>query len=189
MKQIHVQDDALAVEQCRRIIDWFEAHSGEQQPGRIGAQAVSAKSKASTDIPRWFHLGDLPEQVIEKTLLEGAAAYGRERLHIFRTLSRMSIDNSYVLQRYQPREGYYALHCEVGSPANMMRVLAWMIYLNDVADGGTRFSEQDFDCEARQGRLVMWPGYFTHMHQGIISPTTTKYIATGWFVWDGVRLD
>lgn len=189
MKQIQIKDDALSAAQCDALIDWFESNTGIQQPGRIGSQALNTASKASTDIPRWFHLQDMPEQVIEKALEAGAADYGRNRLHVFRTLSRMIIDNSYVLQRYMPEEGYYALHCEVGSPANMMRVLAWMIYLNDVPDGGTHFSEQEFDCEARQGRLVMWPAYFTHMHRGIVSSTTTKYIATGWFIWDGVRLD
>jgi hypothetical protein len=189
MKQIHIKDNALTPAQCEQLIEWFESNTAGQQPGRIGSQALNTESKASTDIPRWFHMQEMPEQMIENCLREGAADYGRKRLHIFRTLSKMVIDNSYVLQRYLPNEGYYALHCEAGSPANMMRVLAWMIYLNDVPDGGTHFSEQEFDCEARQGRLVIWPAQFTHMHRGIVSKTRTKYIATGWFIWDGVRLD
>lgn len=189
MKQIEIIESALTSRQCREIIDWFEANTGGQQPGRIGSQNLNTQSKVSTDIPRWFHLREMPEQVIEQALLKGAAEYGRNRLHVFRTLSKINIDNSYILQRYKPNEGYYALHCEAGSPANMMRVLAWMIYLNDVPDGGTHFSEQEYDCEAREGRLVMWPAYFTHMHRGIVSETTTKYIATGWFTWEGVRLD
>ncbi len=189
MKHIHIKDGALATEQCDRIIDWFENNADAQQSGRIGSQALNTKSKLSTDIPRWFHLKKMPEQVIEKVLLEGAADYGRKRAHIFRCLSKIVIDNSYVLQRYLPNEGYYALHCETGSPANMMRVLAWMIYLNDVPDGGTHFSEQEYDCEAKAGRLVIWPAYFTHMHRGIVSTTSTKYIVTGWYIWDGVRLD
>ena len=49
--------------------------------------------------------------------------------------------------------------------------------------------DQEFDCEAREGRLVMWPAYFTHMHRGIVSKTSTKYIVTGWIIWDGVRMD
>lgn len=189
MKQIYVKDRALTPVQCNEIIDWFEGNPGEQQPGRIGSQALNTGSKVSTDIPRWFHLREMPETTIEKCLEEGGAEYGRKRPHVFRAIAKLTIDNSYVLQRYRPEEGYYALHCEVGSPANMMRVLAWMIYLNDVPDGGTHFSEQEYDCEARQGRLVMWPAYFTHMHRGIVSKTTTKYIATGWVIWDGVTLD
>ncbi|MGA8262450.1 MAG: 2OG-Fe(II) oxygenase [Arenicellales bacterium] len=189
MKHIRIKDNALTATECKSIIDWFERHTDIQQPGRIGSQTLNTASKASTDIPRWFHLQEEPEKIIEKSLREGGGEYGRERPHIFRTFSKLIVDNSYILQRYKPGEGYYALHCEVGSPANMMRVLAWMIYLNDVPDGGTHFSEQEFDCEARQGRLVMWPAYFTHMHRGIVSEIGTKYIATGWIIWDGVRLD
>jgi hypothetical protein len=189
MKHIQITDNALTPEECRSLIDWFEENTGAQQAGRIGSQALNAKSKASTDIPRWFHLQETPERIIEKSLREGGAEYAGQRPHIFRTFSRLIVDNSYVLQRYKPGEGYYALHCEAGSPANMMRVLAWMMYLNDVPDGGTHFSEQEFDCEAREGRLVMWPAYFTHMHRGIVSKTSTKYIVTGWIIWDGVRMD
>lgn len=189
MKQIHIKDNALTSKECQSIIDWFEEHPEIQQPGRIGSQALNTESKVSTDIPRWFRMKGMPEQVIEKALKEAGAEYGRERPHVFRTFSGLVIDDSYVLQRYEPGEGYYALHCELGSPANMARVLAWMVYFNDVPDGGTHFSEQEFDCEAKEGRLVVWPAYFTHMHRGIVSETTTKYIATGWVVWDGVKLD
>lgn len=189
MRHIQIKDGALSAAECDGIIDWFEKHTDAQQPGRIGSQSLNTKSKVSTDIPRWFHLQEMPERTIERSLRESGAEYGRDRPHIFRTFSKLIVDNSYVLQRYRPNEGYFALHCEVGSPANMMRVLAWMMYLNDVPDGGTHFSEQSFNCEARQGRLVIWPAYFTHMHRGIISKTTTKYIATGWIIWDGVRLD
>jgi len=189
MKQIHIKDNALTAEQCNAIIDWFEEHQQDQQAGRVGSQSLNKKSKVSTDIPRWFHLGEMPEQTIDKALKEVGAEYSQQRNHIFRTFSALAIDNSYVLQRYKPGEGFYALHCELGSPANMPRVLAWMVYLNDVPDGGTHFSEQEFDCEAKQGRLVVWPAYFTHMHRGIVSETTTKYIATGWVVWAGVKLD
>lgn len=189
MKHIQVKDNALTAEECGQVIDWFESNVDKQQAGRIGSQTLNIKSKVSTDIPRWFHLQELPERTIEKSLREGGAEYGQKRPHIFKTFSKLIVDNSYILQKYQPEEGYFALHCEVGSPANMMRVLAWMIYLNDVPDGGTHFSEQKYDCEAKQGRLVMWPAYFTHMHRGIISKKHLKYIATGWIVWDGVRMD
>lgn len=133
MKQIYVKDNVRTPVQCDEIIDWFENNPGEQQPGRIGSQTLNTGSKVSTSIPRWFHLQEMPEQVIGKSLQEGGAEYGRKRPQVFRTMSKLVVDNSYVLQRYKPEEGYHALHCEIGSPANMMRVPAWMIYLNDVA--------------------------------------------------------
>ena len=60
--------------------------------------------------------------------------------------------------------------------------MVWMIYLNTVTkDGGTYFSNYDKTINAVQGRLVIWPAYWTHTHRGVISTEQIKYIATGWF--------
>ena len=46
--------------------------------------------------------------------------------------------------------------------------------------GGTYFSTYNKTINAKEGRLVIWPAYFTHTHKGVVSKTQTKYIATGW---------
>ena len=57
-----------------------------------------------------------------------------------------------------------------------------MVYLNTVTDeGGTYFSNYDYKIDAVEGRLVIWPAYWTHVHRGVISKSQTKYIATGWY--------
>ena len=64
----------------------------------------------------------------------------------------------------------------------ILRQLVYMLYLNTVTDkGGTRFPYQKITTPAIKGNLILWPAEFTHPHQGIISPTQEKYIATGWF--------
>ena len=90
------------------------------------------------------------------------------------------------MQRYYPGEGYFVLHCENGGPhpdkEMTKRMLAWMIYLNDVKDGGyTEFPTQNKKFQPRRGDVLIWPAYFTHPHRGITSKSQTKYIATGWF--------
>ena len=98
-------------------------------------------------------------------------------------IARWNLNADYNLQKYHPMQGYYSLHCENQNPSKMssLRVLAWMFYLNTVTDGGgTYFDNYDLTMNAVQGRCVIWPAYWTHMHQGIVSKTETKYIATGW---------
>ncbi len=184
MKQILVNDNCISAVECNQIIEWFEANKNDQQPGQVGSERTDTKAKVSVDIPRWFQLQEMPEKILETGLRTSAVQYQQERQHIFKTLHGMVVDDSYVLQRYKPNEGFFNLHCENTTPHNTNRTMAWMVYLNDVADGGTHFSEQNFDCEAKQGRMVIWPAYFTHMHKGIISQTTIKYIATGWVTWN-----
>jgi hypothetical protein len=56
-----------------------------------------------------------------------------------------------------------------------------MNYLYDVPDCGTSWKYQDFEIEAKKGLSVIWPSDFTHTHKGIVSHTSEKWIATGWF--------
>ena len=87
----------------------------------------------------------------------------------------------YNVQKYNPKDGFYKSHCEVTDKLSSIRILVWMIYLNTLQDGGTLFPTYQTGIRAKQGRLVIWPSYWTHMHKGQISPTETKYIATGWY--------
>ena len=60
-----------------------------------------------------------------------------------------------------------------------------MVYLNDVEEGGeTEFLYQQLKIKPSKGRVVIWPGSFTHLHRGN-PPMSTKYIATGWFAFIG----
>ena len=59
-----------------------------------------------------------------------------------------------------------------------------MVYLNTVKDGGeTQFYFQDHKEKAEQGKLLIWPVDWTHLHRGIPSPTENKYIFTGWYTF------
>lgn len=86
-----------------------------------------------------------------------------------------------MLQKTGPREGYHAFHAEDSTWNSQMRVLTWMVYLNDVDEGGeTEYLYQQLKVKPKRGRVVIWPGSFTHIHRGN-PPMSDKYIATGWF--------
>ena len=76
-------------------------------------------------------------------------------------------------------------HCEHGrSEHDSLRILAWMVYLNDIKkDGGTCWPQQNFTAKPRAGDIYIWPAAWTHSHFGIPAPEETKYILTGWCVW------
>ena len=58
--------------------------------------------------------------------------------------------------------------------------MAWILYLNDVDNGGTEFHWQDYHVEARRGTLAIFPAGLSHVHRGRVSQEQTKTIATGW---------
>lgn len=93
------------------------------------------------------------------------------------------------LQKYvQGEGGYFAWHTEVTpndpSGEKLHRVLPFMVYLNDVEDGGeTEFYYQELRVKPVRGTLLLWPAYFTHTHRGRTPRSCDKYILTGWILF------
>jgi len=86
-----------------------------------------------------------------------------------------------LIQKTKPMQGYHAFHSENTNWQTCARTFAWMVYLNDVEEGGeTEFLYQQKKIKPKKGTVVIWPGGFTHPHRGN-SPMSDKYIATGWF--------
>ncbi len=86
-----------------------------------------------------------------------------------------------LLQKTEPKEGYHLFHGEDLNWNMQHRTMAWMVYLNDVEEGGeTEFLYQQLKVSPRKGTVLIWPGSYTHLHRGN-PPMSTKYIATGWY--------
>lgn len=84
------------------------------------------------------------------------------------------------LQKTQVGGGYHIWHCEHSS-GESKRILAYIVYLNDVDEGGeTEFLYQHKRYKPKQGSVVIFPAGFTHTHRGNPPLSNTKYIMTGW---------
>lgn len=84
------------------------------------------------------------------------------------------------LQKTRKGEGYHVWHSE-HSPDTSDRILAYIVYLNDVSDGGeTEFLYQHKRVKPEKGTVVIWPAGFTHTHRGNPPISNSKYIMTGW---------
>ena len=85
-----------------------------------------------------------------------------------------------LLQKTKPTEGYHDRHSESNNIACANRTLVWSVYFNDLEDSGeTEFLYQKKKVKPKAGRVLIFPGSFTHLHRGN-PPYETKYIATGW---------
>jgi hypothetical protein len=85
-----------------------------------------------------------------------------------------------LLQKTNPTEGYHDWHSESNNIACANRTLVWSVYFNDLEDSGeTEFLYQKKKIKPKAGRVLIFPGSFTHLHRGN-PPYEAKYIATGW---------
>jgi len=76
---------------------------------------------------------------------------------------------------------YHTWHSEAMKRESSNRILTWVLYLNDVEDGGeTEFLYIPKRIKPKTGTLVIWPVGFTHTHRGNQPLSNTKYIMTGW---------
>lgn len=179
---IYTRDKALSTQQCEDIISRFEAASTEQYPGRIGQMAEQDQSiKRSTDLvvsgkPHWQDV----DQLLFRSLAAGLREF-RERYPFFKGRFK---DMGYGLQRTDPGE-YYHWHIDGGSHEFSQRQLVAIWYLNDVPGPGgeTEFLYQDVKIKPKQGRLLLFPPFWTHEHRGVTLKEGVKYIATTWVVF------
>ncbi|WP_216900760.1 2OG-Fe(II) oxygenase [Synechococcus sp. CCY 9618] len=180
---------------------FFDRRVDLQRPGIAfgaamvdGAEAAAAAplpAKISTDISLVWHDRSDPEahglaDVIMRGVAAGLKRYLAERPLFLACCPERSlfVNPVFNLQRYAPGEGFHSWHCDWNTSEEatepIRRVLAWILYLNTVPEGGTEFHWQDHHVEAVQGRLAVFPAGLSHLHRGRISQDHTKTIATGW---------
>ena len=189
---IYRKENAVSLNFCRSLIELFEIDKERQHRGvisRAGEIQSADDHKTSTDIS--FNPGDIEDERWGKSLqriihtVELARQDWITQYYIgLDNVDPFEINFTFNMQRFLPGEGYHAFHCERASWVARARVGVWMIYLNDVHDRGwTEFFYQQHFEKAEAGKIVCWPSDFTHTHRGIVSPTETKYILTGWFTF------
>ena len=77
-------------------------------------------------------------------------------------------------------QGYHIWHYESSDKNLSNRLLAFILYLNDVDEGGeTEFLYYPKRVKPKTGTVVLWPAAFTHAHRGNPPISNCKYILTG----------
>ena len=177
------------------VVSFFDLRKDLQRSGvSFGNDASSTKAepaKVSTDIglvsidrsdPEAFALSD----VIVRGVTAALNKYLQDR-PLFRECSpeqSLFVIPIFNIQRYGPGEGFKRWHCdwtisdELTEPVH--RVLAWILYCNDIDSAGTEFYWQEHYESAERGKLVIFPAGPSHIHRGRVNNRGTKTIATGW---------
>ncbi len=173
------------------VISFFDRRIDLHRSGiAFGHDSDSEPSKVSTDISlvsidRSDAEAFAISEVIKRGVDAGLKKYLEDRPLIQKCCPEQSlfVNPIFNLQRYAPGEGFKQWHCDwtISNEATepVHRVLAWILYCNDV-DGGTEFHWQEHHESAQRGKLVIFPAGISHIHRGRVNKTHVKTIATGW---------
>lgn len=173
-------DQALSPAICREMIRRFEANGDQQVQGRMGqAGTVNLDIKRSTDLrisgrADWKDIDTALVRSLTGALNTFAGYAPFFAANAFK-------DMGYNMQRTRPGE-FYEWHTDSGPGAFSQRQLVAIWYLNDVAGPGgeTEFLYQELKVKPAEGKLLLFPPFWTHHHRGAKLESGVKYIATTW---------
>ena len=165
---------------CDNVIDFFN-ESPKKHQGKTGA-AVNEDIKKSIDVTIRPSDFNLPNFIIFKEFSDLLHSHFKLYCDKWDILNELNLSlGSFNIQKYDTDGHFQKLHSERMDIGSMHRVFAWMIYLNNVEDGGnTTFPYFDLTIKPEKGKLLIWPAEWTHTHCGEKVHSDVKYIMTGW---------
>lgn len=188
---VEVYPQVFNKDTCNAFIENFEALNDmkmtyNRQETESTEKTIKNDKSFSTGEVVWIEEADVKGMykdlvtTLNETLYKEAEKYV-DKYDIIKNNEQISI---YVhkMQKTKVGGGYHVWHCEAGSRGTADRVLTYVIYLNDVDEGGeTEFLYQNLRQKPKAGDLVIFPAGFTHPHRGNPPISNDKYILTGWW--------
>ena len=162
---------------CDDLIEYFNDNVEYKSEGTINDGKIDKDIKDSIDVNFYNGSTDYRIRNFFGAMTPCICNYAKK----YEIAFPMKTSTVNKIQYYKPKGGFPKLHYE-SSPQTPLRTVVYMLYLNNVTDGGgTQFPFQDVLTNAIKGDMILWPADFTHPHRGIVSETQEKYICTGWF--------
>lgn len=173
---IFIFDNFVSNDYCDKMIEKFK-NTNKKRPGNFGNAELDKNIKNSTD---WIIDREDEEETIIETYgyLKKAIGNISENYPQLNTLPLFFGD--FQLQETKINEGFYVPHMDSNfGDIKAERILAIIIYLNDVEEGGeTRFITPKFEVKPKKGRVVFFPSTWKYFHEGLKPISNDKYIMT-----------
>lgn len=182
---IGVYENVLSEKDCQEIITRMHEMSlagyGETRPDPAFEKADEA---FYNEVAKSAFLTKEQSQNVFKALWNyGYDLYAKE----FDILQRFAKHEVWQIkgQITKPGEGYHVWHCEAMDMQSSVRLLSYILYLNDIDEGGeTEFLYYKKRIKPKAGTLLVFPAYFTHTHRGNTNLSDKdKVILTGWYTF------
>ncbi len=195
---IGIIPNVLSKNECSNLISLFEGYNktGETYTGSTLGGVESAKK--STDYNLLNH-----REANSKYISMVANAFNKANVDWFKNFPyndlyshRRTIDGSTYypllqMQKYNKNDGHFnGWHLEKQDFNTTHRYLVFILYLNDVNEGGeTEFlfkeegNDDFFKVKPKTGTLIIHPASWPYIHKGNKPISDDKYILTTWLCY------
>ena len=188
---VFVKEDAFSSKFCDEVIQDFELYknTGRARAGQSGVGIDNTvknttdlnildfpelKAKYNVELNNTFnyllseeYLGQLPFQ----------EEFGKSTLFFSPTFYEI-----FQIQKYDQNKGHYnGWHAETGDFEMSRRMFVFILYLNDVNEGGeTELLYTGLKVKPQKGKLLIHPASYPFVHKGHTPISDSKYILTTW---------
>jgi uncharacterized protein YbdZ (MbtH family) len=179
---IGIYDNALSKKECGMLISQFE-----KSPQSKGCQvnAVTGNLEIDTSLKQSMEIkspdlsdNSIISNIIRPNLISCIKKY-RSEFSATGHISQWRYDDRCTFKKYETEDdGYKGWHTEAASIFTSKRMLVWMFYLNN-AKSGTEFMNYSV-VKGKEGRCIIWPSGWTHVHRSELPNKGIKYIVSGW---------
>lgn len=179
---IRIYDDLIPKDVCTSIIERFEWHSKNNYTWRRHTKEKMHRSDESFNFSVPVSMEFLDSLEPFKRAFDIAFNSYLDDFNQIRNIDRMDIF-TFKVQKTLPSEGYHGWHFENDTISNSRRVCVYSVYLNTLLPeqaGETEFLHQQLRVSPKEGRIVIWPAGYTHLHRGNPPINAVKYMMTGW---------
>lgn len=183
---VGIYDGAFSIDFCDKVIEYFKwCQSNNRSYGRPNEETVK-KDESCNFNPITQEINfSFPH--IQHILNEFNTAFWdvcyKDYTNQYSDLQNYQAHTiyTYKVQKTSPGGGYHIWHSENGDKHFSSRIGVYILYLNDVAEGGeTEFLYLSKRIPPKKGRLVIFPPNYPWAHRGNPPLSGDKYIMTGW---------
>ena len=194
---IYYSDEPLLSEEfCTKLIAKFDKDK-DVHPGVCGVKGapdVNLDIKQSTDLHiynnRKYHF---ESQELQRVILSTLGTYSElitEQCSelIYPLYRKNSYITGFNLQKTTPG-GFFKWHSDdyydPDAHNGYYRAISYLIYLNDVEEGGYTEFVDGFKALPKRGHVCFFPCTWSYVHRGVPPVSNDKYIIAGWWMTDG----
>ena len=178
MSFIEICDNALSLDECEMFRNHFDLSTTVRGKINYEGEAIIdfEKKKCFEMSGCYFSQGNYMTDILKSSLINCIGKYN-EKYKSLDHASSWSICDDFTFKKYETEDdGFKIWHTEQ-SKGTADRIFVWQFYLNN-AESGTEFMHYD-NVEAKEGRCVLWPAGWTHMHRSLPNKGL-KYVISGW---------